>query len=334
MRENLSLIWMPSMPASLEHSIFNTLRYFDIFDLPLTVVQIWRSLIVDVQPRGQRWQGQAMPSLKSVRTILEESSWLRERTASRWGYYFLKGKAQLVEARLQRQVLAAHKWKIAQRVARLLAFVPFVRMIGVTGSLALSHTRPESDLDLFLVVRKGRIWTVRLLAIAITQLLGRRRKHWDRQAPDKACLNHYIAEDSLLMVPAVRSLYTAVLYAHLIPLMGFTVYEQWRDINMVWIKRWLMCPAALVLPPRHAVGMPARIRVLRRLLESWLLELPGDVVERWVGAIQRRTIWRHTVPGRSGRIAVSASELAFHPDSKEPAVLRRFYEEYGQQALL
>lgn len=318
----------------LEHSIFNTLRYFDIFDLPLTTVQIWRCLIVDAKPPGIRWQGQAIHSLADVRSVLQASVWLRERVGCCWGYWFLRGRQQLVPRRLERHVLAQRKWKIIRRVALLLAAVPFVRMIGVTGSLALSHTRPESDLDLFFVVRAGRIWVARLFVVLVTQLTGRRRKHWDREAPDKVCLNHYITDDSLLMPSAVRSLYTAVLYTHVVPLVGLEVYRDWQRSNAVWIKRWLMYSPSPMLLPRHTVSVPGSVLWFRHWLELLFLEPLGDVLERWAGRVQRRTIGRHTVPGRSGRIAISDRELAFHPDSKEPAVLHRFYEEYGQRSLL
>lgn len=325
---------MTTEASLLERSIFDTLRYFDIFSLPLTATQIWRLLIVVRQSGGPRWEGYGLPSFSSVRTALSTSPWLRERIAARWGHYYLRGHDAVIEEKFQRHVLAQAKWKLTRRIVPFLAGVPFVRMIGVTGSLSLSHTRSASDLDLFFVVRAGRIWTARLLVVLVAQVLGRRRKWVDREAPDKVCLNHYIADDALVMDPAARSLYTAVLYTRLVPLVGLDVWCRWRDANRVWLRQWLMIQTPPFVPSRHVVHLFGVVVWFQRLLEAVLLEPLGAVVERWAERIQRRVISQHTTPGRSGRVAVSAHELAFHPDSKEAMVLHRFFEEHGQQALL
>ncbi len=340
--------------TDLERSIFDTIRYFDIFTLPVTAVQIWRSLIVDRLGAGVRWHGRAVPSLRQVCETLAESAWLSGRVAGAWGYYCLRTAVvnhtaeRYVQARLARHVTAQSKWRIARRAARWLAALPLVRMIGVTGSLALSNTQAQSDIDLLIVVRRGRIWTARLLLLLAAQLMGRRRTYDDRQAPDKLCLNHYITDDALSMAPALRSIYTAVLYEHVVPLAGLTVYRRWRAANDVWIKRWLMYPQAWPLAPRRYVRSGAVWRGLKRWMEGWLREPAAAPLEQWAQRMQRRAMNYHAVgrglaqqalnqprsSGAWGRIVLSDSELAFHPDSQATAILRRFNEEYGQRQLL
>lgn len=352
--------------SDLERSIFDTIRYFDIFALPVTAVQIWRSLIVDRLGAGVRWRGQAVPSLRQVHETLAESAWLRERVADAWGYYCLRTAVvqqpasdgetrpagrpaeRYVQARLARHLTAQGKWKIAHRAARRLAALPLVRMIGVTGSLALSNTQAQSDIDLLVVVRRGRIWTARLLLLLTAQLMGRRRTYDDRQAPDKLCLNHFITDDALVMAPELRSVYTAVLYEHVVPLFGLNVYRRWRAANAVWIKRWLKYPLAPPVAPRRYVRSGPVWRSWRRWMEGWLLEPLGEALERWAQRMQRRAMVRHAAVGRFsrsdwgesgrtgawGRIALSDTELAFHPDSQAMAILSRFGEEYGQGQLL
>lgn len=310
--------------------------------MPVTAVQIWRSLVVTRSGTGVRWQGQRVVSLRQVRQALRESKWLKERTGSCWGYYCPRqagsgsdgGARKYARRRLGRHILAQDKWKITRRVARLLAPLPFVRMIGVTGSLALAHTRPASDLDLFIIVRRGRIWTARLWLLLVTQLAGRRRKHWNEEAPDKICLNHYIVDSSLTMAVEIRNLYTAVLYARAIPLTGLSMYRHWIAANGQWMRRWLMYPAAPILAGRQAVKTPRLARLMQHWVESLLLEPMGGGLEWAAEKVQRRTMLLHTEPGRAGRVVVSDRELAFHPDSKESQVLRRFAEEYGQGRLL
>jgi hypothetical protein len=214
-----------------------------------------------------------------------------------------------------------------------MGWVPFVRMIGVTGSLSLDNTRPESDLDLLVVVKSGRIWTARILLLLTVQLLGCRRKYWDSEAPDKICLNHLITDDSLVMAKEIRSLYTAVLYTRLRPVVGLDVYQEWWEENGYWIRRFLMMPSVQNIESRWAVRVPAIFQVIKKGLEGILLEPVGDVLEKYVKSWQKRMIDQHS-RGGMGRVAVSDNELAFHPDSKEQLVLSSFAQEPGQERLL
>lgn len=319
---------------NLEQSIYNTIRYFSLFDMPLTAVQIWRLLVWETHDTRLRWQGQHLPSLAEVQRTLQASLRLSEKVKKQWGYIFLNGEEKSVRRRLKRHVIAQYKWRLTRRLACFLALVPFVRLLAGSGSLALSNTRPTSDLDIFVVVQRGRIWTARLFLLAAAQLLGRRRKHWDEQAPDRLCFNHFITDDKLVMPPAVRNLYTAVAYTHLTPLFGKHVFENFAQANAAWMKTYLMYPDAPVLAAKQAVATASPLLFFKRLIESVLLEPMGDVLEAWAEKIQRRAIERHREPGRPGRIAVSSQELAFHPDSRVPEILRQFAQDAGQKALL
>jgi hypothetical protein len=317
----------------LDQAIVRTLKYFDIFDLPLTATQLWRQLVMDPES-VTRWSGQHAWHLAEVQAALATSPALQSAVGGRLGYYCLAGREELVARRLDRYCHAQDKWEIVQRAVRWLAAVPFVRMIAVSGSLAQNNTRPQSDLDLFIITRAGRIWTARLGLLIVAQLLGRRRKYWDEQAPDKICLNHYVTDATLLIDPAIRNLYTAVLYKSLVPLLGREMWQKFQHANAAWLKHYLMYREAPTLPRRQQVR-PWRVLLrLKRQLELLLLEAPGAWLERVARRMQRRVSLRHAEPGRSGRIVLSDGELAFHPDSKVPHILTLFAQDVGQRQLL
>lgn len=322
------------MPSFLEQSICNTIRYFSLFDMPVTAVQIWRALVLDQEDSRRRWGGRHLPSLREIQEVLRTSTWLQVRLNNQWGYFFLRGNEKSVRQRLARHILAQHKWRLTQKLVKWLAAVPCVRMIAGSGSLALSNTRPESDLDLFMIVRRGRIWTTRLLLLFVAQLLGRRRKHWDEQAPDRLCFNHFITDEDFVMPLAVRNLYTAVAYTHLSPLFGQDVLVEFQQANAPWLRNYLMYPDHIPLAPKQSIFLPYLLKFFRRSLEGILLEPIGDFIENWAEKIQRRVIEKHRKPGRLGRIAVSDQELAFHPDSRVPDILRQFAQDAGQKVLL
>lgn len=322
-------------PSHLEQALFATIRYFALQELPVTATQLWRCLVLPTEEASVRWGGHHLYALREIEETLRTSAWLRARVYSRWGYYTLPtlGATAIIE-RLRRHCLAQEKWKIIRRVARVFAYLPFVRMLAVTGSVSFGNTRPTSDLDLLVVVTAGRIWTARALLLLTAALMGRRRRHWDRQAPDKACLNHYLTTRSLSIAPEIRNVYTAVLFTHSIPIFGHTLYQEFLSQNSTWFKRFVMYPEPLPLPSVQALRLGNFGRLLKKAVEGWLQEPLGTWLEQKVRQVQQRVIQHHTIPGRRGRIVVSDTELAFHPDSKMEGVLQRFQQEIGQQALL
>jgi hypothetical protein len=317
----------------LETTILRTIRYFDVLGLPVTALQVWRALIMPQEENRVRWGDQALYSLRQVQGALQSLE-EQQLVEMRWGYFFLLGQRALVRERLHRQVLAQRKWRIARQVVRWLIYVPFIKMIAGSGSLALDNTRPTSDLDVFIIVEKGRIWTARLLLLCVTQLTGRRRKYWDRQAPDKICLNHYISDANVAIAPVIRNVHTAVTYTHLVPLFGQPMYKQFQKVNAAWMKSFLMYPDPPFIFSVYQVKPRLFLWRIREQLAQFLLEPIGQWLERQVERWQRQAIARHTEPGRGGRVFVSDQELAFHPDSKVPSILQKFYQDPGQGTLL
>jgi len=62
----------------LEQSIYNTVRYFALFEMPITIVQIWQHLLVDRSISKQRWEGHGRYSLAEIRNALKDSTWLQK----------------------------------------------------------------------------------------------------------------------------------------------------------------------------------------------------------------------------------------------------------------
>lgn len=315
----------------LEKSIYNTVRYFDLFDMPLTATQLWRCLIVDQAGQsGLRWGGHRQAGLRDIQKALAQSVWLRERLETTWGYFFLPGKGRLVRQRLQRHSLAQQKWKLLLQVLPALACVPFIKGMSVSGSLAIDNTKASSDLDLFVVVQHGRIWSVRLWLLLLTQVLGVRRTYAQVEAPNKVCLNHYVTDAALLVPAPVRNVYTAVQYALHVPVYGAAVAQQFRVANAGWINMYVMCPH---LPHVHHAYTHAQPRwrvAVKGFLESVMREPLFDVVERLGRQLQLAVIAKHR---RAGRIALSDAELAFHPDTKVPGILSAYAHGKEQQQL-
>ncbi len=318
----------------LEQSILHTIRYFDILGVPRTATQLWSCLLIPNSATQVRWEGHQRFSLAQVAAALRESVYLQAQLENYWGYYFLKGRGHLVSQRVYRHSIAQQKWKIVQRSLRWLRLIPCVDMVAASGSLALYNTKPSSDLDMLIIARPERMWTARLMVLFMAQLLGRRRKHWDQAAPDKLCFNHFLSSRALAIAPAIRNEYTAVLYLHLVPLTGRSVYQKFMAANHTWLRRFVMYEPLPALASIHWHALPRWQKKIRHATQALLLEPIGAGVEYLARTWQMRTIARHTHPGQQGRVVVSADELAFHPHSRVEGILHQFAQEAGQKRLL
>ncbi|MFH0829258.1 MAG: hypothetical protein V1907_03710 [Candidatus Kerfeldbacteria bacterium] len=188
--------------SPLERSILAVLAYHDIFEYPLTVEEIWKWLYVEYA-----WDTEDVARATPVDVERALSSGpLAELTDRAGSFVSLKGRSVNVATRMERKVANERKWRRAKRVSGILRFVPFVRFIGVVNTLALDNARPESDIDLFIIVKRRRLWLTRAVVTALVHLMGVRR-HGSRVA-DNICLSFYVSDGALnlesLQHPAIE----------------------------------------------------------------------------------------------------------------------------------
>jgi len=182
--------------SQITKNILNTIIYCDILNFPLTSFEVWKYLTVIDEHSMSNWTWTSNVQI-SLGEIIEalESKELKKHIEEFRGFYFLRGRKTLVEQRIQNDKNSIAKYKIAERVAWWLRFVPFVRMVAVTGTLAMKNPEKNSDIDFLVVLEKGRIWTGRLLVTLAVHLLGKRR-HGDK-IKNRICLNYFITTGSL-----------------------------------------------------------------------------------------------------------------------------------------
>lgn len=173
--------------------------YHNLFDYPLD----FSDLI--------RWS-----SGKRILSNKFNSSVLNKR-----GYYFLEGREGLIYKRILRKRISAKKIKIAKKVAKILSFIPTVKMIGITGSLAMQNSSEDSDIDLIIVSKNGNLWTTRLVVYFLINLFGiQKRRPNDKNQKDKLCINIWLDESDLTWKQENRNIYTAHEISQIIPLIN------------------------------------------------------------------------------------------------------------------
>lgn len=204
--------------------------------------------------------------------------------------------ADFESAYLNRAILAA----------RLLRHLPFIRLVGLNGSLVLKTATEVSDIDLFIVSRYGRIYTVRLFSNLLLVLTSLRRQG-DRVA-GRICLNRYQTTRSLGVLP--ENAYHARYFAPLVPLVAARgVYEGYQAANR-WMGRF-----GQRVKPGLKLSPPIEPSALAFLIERLLSGRGGDPIEAIVRSLQVRRISLdpRTRAAPPGRVRFSDLELCFHP---------------------
>ena len=167
----------------IELFILNTIVYFDLFDYPLTLNEIH----VNLYTGGM--EGPAL-TLAEIEECLQNSPKLKKIIATQSGFYFLKKRKEIIQTRLERYNLADKKFQIALRAVRIFKYLPFIKLVAVCNNLGYANAREESDIDLFVITAKNRLWFVRFFLIAIIYALGLRPPK--AKVKDKICLSYYV----------------------------------------------------------------------------------------------------------------------------------------------
>lgn len=212
-----------------------------------------------------------------------------------------------------RDLFQPRKRRRAVRVARYLARLPGVRFVALANTSALGNARDGGDLDFFVIVRAGTIWTTRLLSAGLFKLAGLLPK--GDEIPDAVCLSYFIADDALDLSshelpggdPYFRQWFLA-----LVPLVDDGISEQLWDANAAlrvrhpFARRWIAPPDIRVAIPRIRLWIPRFVEPFARRFQM-----------RWFpDAIKRRMNADTTV-------IVNDHALKFHVDDGRTAYRER-----------
>jgi hypothetical protein len=267
----------------LVRAVLATLAYADVFDYPLKAEEVHRFLV------------SSRATLEDVAKALSDSSIVPRYVEQEGGRFALAGRRANVPLRQRREEMAAHVWPRAQRWARVLAWLPFVRMVAVTGALAVDSVDAGADIDYLVVARQGRVWLCRAFVTALARA--------SRLTGAVLCPNYVLSEGALTL--EVRTLYTAHELVQMVPLAGVEAWGRLCAANP-WVSEFL--PNAAWVEPAdgvRGVGGP-----LASLVEG---ALRGRIGDRLEAALARWQVARLTRKIAAG--ALAHGEATFSPDS-------------------
>ena len=282
-----------------EVAIARSVIYASVFDYPLTLEQLHRTLVESDQ------------STAEILAVYDGSEMLQHMIDYRDGYFFPIGRADLVAERARREVRSHAFLERHALVLRLIATIPYTRLVALSGSIAHLNLEPNGDLDLFVITKGPRVWTVTVAVLLLAKLLHRRRA---------VCANFILADSHLVLEQP--DLFTANQVIHLRPLIGADTLAAFLAANP-FVKR-IYPNATATLPPvgDRVVGRP--LTAIKSALEL-LLRLPSPLIEAicrrlYAGHLRRRAAsWRSP-----DQVSMRSDYLKLHTQSHRERVMQRF----------
>ncbi|HEY2153515.1 MAG TPA: hypothetical protein VGH34_22090 [Vicinamibacterales bacterium] len=288
-----------------ELAIVRSVIYASLFDYPLTLDQLHQTLIESEQ------------TPEEILAVYDGSDLVQAIIDYRDGFFFPAGRPELVAERVRREQRSREFLTRHASLVRLLCALPFTRMVALSGSVAHLNLVEGGDLDLFIVTRGSRVWTVTLAAIALTRLLGQRQV---------ICANFVMADSHLRLEQ--QDLFAANQVIHLKPIIGGDLMAEFAAANP-FVRRLYPNAAAPQRPP--VVGAPGRAAAaIKRTIEV-LLHLPAPIIETVCRRIYVWHLGRRAASWRSPeQVQLRSDYLKLHTRSHRQTVMDRFEAEVNQ----
>jgi hypothetical protein len=205
---------------SLQKNVYQTLCWFDIFDQPATLAEIHKFLF------------RAKTTQTEIKKILEKDSRIEQNS----DLYFLRKKNINITKRKKREKHAKKLWRKIDKYNFIFRLTPFLQCVAIVNTLAMGFPEKNSDIDLFIITKKNRLFIARAFLTFWTQIFGMRRH--GKKIRGKFCLSFFIADDYLNLEKiklAPEDPYLAFWIATLIPIYGDA--SKFFAAN-TWIKKY------------------------------------------------------------------------------------------------
>lgn len=294
--------------TGISKDILTTLAYFDMFNYPLTRAEIF----VYLQQKHRR---------------ADFETELKYLVASQFVYnfdsfYTLKNDGALVNRRVEGNKRAAELMKTARKVSKFLIHFPYVRGVAISGSLSKNYADVDSDIDLFIITQKNRLWIARTIMHAwkkLTFLVN--KQHY-------FCMNYYLDEQQM-QIPE-KNIYTAIEVITLIPLEGDAVFERFFVANS-WTKDYL--PNNYL---RLSTARPTKNNWFKHAVEFLFNNKLGNAADKRLMEITDSRWRKKTIEKRVNMHGVILSMNAGRHHAKpdpvnfQPMLLKRYDEKLSQ----
>ena len=200
-------------------AVLNVLAYYDVFDYPLTIDEIYRFS-----------KGLSKDQVRLDLNNLVDNSIIYKAN----DLYSLKNDpVAIIKRKEGTQRTIDFKEKAIKR-AKLIGKFPYVRAVFISGSFSKGYMPIDGDIDYFVITKHNRMWLARTLIILYKKVfLFNSRKFF--------CVNYFLGEKDLNIDQ--KNIFTATEIFTLKPIINKDLYKnllkenQWIELFWPYAKR-------------------------------------------------------------------------------------------------
>jgi len=203
-------------------------------------------------------------------------------------------------------------WEKVEKYQSMFSHMPWVKAICICNSLAMNACHPESDIDLFIITERNRLWTARICLTILTTLLGiRKTKH---KHAGTFCLSFFVSldEKNFSHIALQNDIYFSYWLETLIPVINKNnAFERFLKSNKITNTRHKVISESSLFTSEE------RIKGWR----GWILNILWDINEYILKKIfLPKTLRSYKKLGKPFWVIITDSILKFHNHDKRKKI--------------
>ena len=279
----------------MEKDIIRTIKYFSTFSYSPSINELF--LFLNTETNKEKLH-------KVLKTLIFNKKIVKKGNLYTLGEYRGKLKSNKEKVKTSQEKLNNYRFRA---YIKLISLFPQIKLVGLSGSISMMNAKEDDDFDLFIITAKSRIFTSRLIALVLAQLLGLRRSrdsesllsHGDYK--NKVCLNLFFDESDLNIPESKKNYYVAHEVIQVKPLVSKNnVYELFLYSN-----KWVYDIFPNAQPQFHQTLQNDKRSVSR-------MTFVGNYIELILKKVQKSIINRHKTTE-----IITDTQLWFFPEDFE-----------------
>jgi len=216
-----------------------------------------------------------------------------------------------IRAKISAKKLQNWRFKLYMTI---LSVLPQVKLVGLSGSIAMKNAKLDDDIDLFIITKKDRLFTARFLATIVAIIMGLKRNVGLQKAPGKVCLNLFFDESNLIVPKEKKTEFVAHEILQMKPIINKeNTYQRFLQAN-----KWVFKIFPNALNPKLKSQMSDQIqnskikklgfRILNFICHLDFVILIFNIIEFFLKDLELYLIRKHQTTE-----IITDNQLWFHP---------------------
>lgn len=299
------------MNDSFKNDVIQALRYFAFFSYAPTGEEIYLFLKRKTTPTQLLMHLTEMEKNKRIYRVRmvhpgkkDEKKGIYQRKSP---VRYTLGEYSISNARMAKKLrISQAKRRKIQHYIAILRHIPQIKLVGLSGSVAMLNAREKDDVDIFIITAHNRLWTGRFIAIVLAKVLRLHRGYGNRNTQDKVCLNLFFDEGDLTVPLEKQTEYGAHEVLQMKPVIeNGDIYQRFLEANK-WVFK--VFPNSKLKVKSQKSKVQVKSKNFLWYVTRYALHVTNNIVESFLKSLQLQRIQRH----RTTEL-ITSTQLWFHP---------------------